>query len=267
LASEEAEELEIWDASQPVCVAIDPIDGSANIDVNMPVGTIFSIMPTPAEFQEGRGAARAPQWPVGTAQLAAGFVVYGPQTTLVLTVGGGVDVFTLDRRSRQFRLTQADVRIQEAARDEYSINASNYRHWEEPVRAYVDEFLAGTDGPYGRDFNMRWHGALVADTYRVLTRGGIYLYPADARHGYGQGRLRLIYEGYPMSFLVERAGGAASTGRGRILELASRTLYQRVPLILGSRDKVERLEGLHNRKGLWPETAAPLFANRGLFRV
>ncbi len=266
-ASEEADELEIWDAKQPLCVAMDPIDGSANIDVNMPVGTIFSIVPTPGEFASPARADQALVWPAGTTQLAAGFVVYGPQTVLVLTLGDSVDIFTLDRRSRTFRLTQADVRIEDGVSDEYSINASNYRHWEEPIRAYVDECLAGREGPHGRDFNMRWYGALVADTLRILTRGGIYLYPADARHGYGQGRLRLIYEAYPMAFLIECAGGSASNGRRRLLEIEARTLHQRVPLILGSTLQVERIEGLHNRPGLWPQTTAPLFATRGLFRV
>jgi fructose-1,6-bisphosphatase I len=266
-ASEEAEELEIWDRTQPFCLAMDPIDGSANLDVNMPVGTIFSIVPTPAELSTAVSSTHGFAWPVGTAQLAAGFVIYGPQTTLVLTLGGSVDIFTLDRRSRVFRLTQSDVRLHADGKDEYSVNASNYRHWEEPVRTYIDECLAGVDGPHGRDFNMRWHGALVADTFRVLTRGGIYLYPADARNGYGQGRLRLIYEAYPMAFLIERAGGAASNGRRRILEVAAKSLHQRIPLILGSAEKVERLEGLHNRPSLWPQTAAPLFASRGLFKV
>lgn len=266
-ASEEVDELEIWDASQPLCVAIDPVDGSGNLELNMPVGTIFSIMPTPDEFVLASAADRTLVWPAGTSQLAAGFVIYGPQTTLVLSLGEEVDIFTLDRRSGHFRLTQANVRLPDQDQPEYSINASNYRHWEEPVRAFIDECQAGADGPSGRDHNMRWHGALVADTFRALTRGGIYLYPADARSGYGQGRLRLIYEAYPMAFLMERAGGAGSNGRIRILDIRATSLHQRVPLILGATNKVARLETLHNRPGLWPPTSAPLFANRGLFRV
>jgi len=266
-ASEEADELEVWDPARPLCVAIDPLDGSANVDVNMPVGTIFSIVPTPSGLAGPKAAAGGCVWPAGSAQLAAGFAVYGPQTMLVLTLGEGVDVFTLDRRHRIFRLTRANVRIRAGSHSEYAINASNYRHWEKPVRTFIDEHLAGAEGPLGRDFNMRWHGALVADTYRVLTRGGIYLYPADARAGYGQGRLRLIYEANPMALLIERAGGSASDGRGRILDLVPRALHQRVPLILGPSEQVERLEALHNRPGLWPQAAPPLFATRSLFQV
>ncbi|CAM5767187.1 Fructose-1,6-bisphosphatase class 1 [Labrys miyagiensis] len=265
LASEEMEEVEIWDAARPFAVAIDPIDGSSNVDVNMPVGTIFSIVPTPDGF--AGGDTRDLAWPRGTEQAAAGFIVYGPQTSLVLTLGETVDVFTLDRRNLIFRLTRTGIRMAGGAHAEYAINASNYRHWEEPVRTYIDEYLAGAEGPHGRDFNMRWHGALVADAYRVLTRGGIYLYPADARAGYGQGRLRLVYEANPMALLIERAGGSASNGRSRILDLVPRVLHQRVPLILGPIEQVERLEALHNRPGLWPQTASPLFATRGLFRV
>ncbi|PRH84988.1 class 1 fructose-bisphosphatase [Labrys okinawensis] len=266
-ASEEADELEIWDASQPLCVAIDPVDGSGNLELNMPAGTIFSIMPTPDEFVRASAADRTLIWPAGTSQLAAGFVIYGPQTTVVLSLGESVDIFTLDRRRGQFRLSRPNVRLPDRDQPEYSINASNYRHWEEPVRAFIDECQAGADGPSGRDHNMRWHGALVADTFHALTRGGIYLYPADARIGYGQGRLRLIYEAYPMAFLMERAGGAGSNGRIRILDIRATSLHQRVPLILGASNKVAHLERLHNRPGLWPPTSAPLFANRGLFRV
>jgi fructose-1,6-bisphosphatase I len=266
-ASEEAESVEFWDREAPLCVAIDPIDGSANIDVNMPVGTIFSILPTPHDVRAPSAAVGPFIWPAGQSQVAAGFIVYGPQTTLVLTLGDSVDVFTLNRRTGSFSMTRGNIRLPAGVPDEYAINASNYRHWEEPVRSYIDDCLAGVDGPFGRDFNMRWHGALVAETYRILTRGGIFLYPADGRKAYRNGRLRLVYEAYPMAFLLERAGGAASTGRCRILDLEPTALHQRVPLVLGSAAPVKWIEQLHGRQGLWPQTAAPLFASRGLFRV
>ena len=260
LASEEADGLETLDPAGSLCVAIDPIDGSGNIDVNMSVGTIFSILPMPEHREEDF------IWPAGTAQCAAGFVVYGPQTTLVLTTGATVDIFTLDRRTRMFRLTRQSLQLPLGEANEYAVNASNYRHWEEPIRSYIDDCLAGASGASGRDFNMRWHGALVAEVYRILTRGGLYLYPSDARKGYQDGRLRLIYEANPIAFLMECAGGAASNGRSRILEIAPRALHQHVPLIVGSRAEVERVEALHHRPGIWPQTAAPLFARRGLFR-
>ncbi len=257
-ASEEAETPTIRDASAPISVAVDPLDGSSNLGANMVMGTIFSILPTPANVN---AAFHQP----GHAQLAAGFVVYGPRTALVLTLGEGVDIFTLDRTERVFKLTQAGLRIADDT-PEYAINASNARHWEAPVRTYIDDCIAGREGPRGHDFNMRWIGALVAEAYRILVRGGIFLYPADAREGYGEGRLRLVYEAHPMAFLMEQAGGAASTGRARILDLAARDLHQRVPLIMGSRSKVERLERLFQSTAVAVERA-PLFAHRGLFRV
>ena len=266
-ASEEAEAVEVLDPAGTLCVAIDPIDGSGNIDVNMPVGTIFSILPAPAPRFATHGSDDIFSWPAGTSQLAAGFVLYGPQTSLILTTGGSVDVFTLDRESGTFRLCIADLTMPAVAPDEYAINASNYRHWEEPVRSFIDECTAGQSGPYGRDFNMRWHGAVVAEAYRILIQGGLYLYPADARKGYEDGRLRLIYEGFPLAFLVERAGGAATNGRRRILDIKPQALHQHVPLIFGSKQRVEHLAALHNRSGIWPQTTAPLFASRGLFRV
>lgn len=262
-ASEEAEGVELLNPAGTLCVAVDPVDGSGNLDVNMPLGMIFSVLAMP----EPKGASSETfQWPIGTSQLAAGFVVYGPQTALILTTGGTVDMFTLGGDGQTFRLAQENLRMPAAAPNEYAINGSNYRYWEEPVRAYVDDCLAGASGPHGRDFNMRWHGALVAEAFRILLRGGIYLYPGDAREGHRDGRLRLIYEAYPMALLVERAGGAASTGRRRILDIEATSPHQRVPLIFGSSEMVQRVEGLHHRPGLWPPTAAPLFASRSLFR-
>jgi fructose-1,6-bisphosphatase I len=259
LASEEAAEAALRDPSAAICVALDPLDGSSNIEANMTVGTIFSITATPPDLSAVFRQS-------GAAQLAAGFVVYGPQTSLVLTVGDGVDIFTLDRIERSFKLVREQVRIP-VDTPEYAINASNQRHWEPPVRAFIDQCLAGTEGPRSRDFNMRWLGSLVAETYRILARGGVFLYPADSRPGYGNGRLRLVYEAHPIAFIVEQAGGAASTGRERILDLVPGSLHQRVPLILGSIDKVRRVEQLHLDPEVPPEMTAPLFAHRGFFRV
>jgi fructose-1,6-bisphosphatase I len=258
IASEEATEFEILYPAAAISVAIDPLDGSSNIDTNMSVGTIFSVLPTPRDI-------RATFTQPGTAQLAAGFFVYGPQTSLVLTLGRGVDIFTLDRSANLFRLIRSAVQIP-ADTAEFAINASNQRHWEPPVQAFVEDCMAGAGGARGKDFNMRWIGSLVAEAYRILTRGGIFLYPADAREGYGEGRLRLVYEANPMAFIMEQAGGEASTGRKRILDLVPGALHQRVPLIMGSRDKVRRLERLHMSPDIKSEKNAPLFAHRGLFR-
>jgi fructose-1,6-bisphosphatase I len=257
LASEEAETLLPGDPKALISVAYDPLDGSSNIDTNMTVGTIFSIIPNDPGV--------APFSASGDSQLAAGFVVYGPQTSLVLTLGDGVDIFTLDRAARTYRLIREKVQIP-AATPEFAINASNHRHWEQPVRDFIEECLAGADGPRSKDFNMRWIGSLVAEAYRILTRGGVFLYPGDSRPGYGDGRLRLLYETHPMAFVMEQAGGGASTGRERVLDVVPRSLHQRSPLIMGSLDKVKRTELLHND----PDAAsitAPLFARRGLFRV
>jgi fructose-1,6-bisphosphatase I len=257
-ASEEMTDLELLNPAAPISIAVDPLDGSSNINTNMSVGTIFSIVRTPDDVHAAFMQA-------GSAQLAAGFVVYGPQTSLVLTLGNGVDIFTLDPDEREFRLIRARVQIP-VDTPEFAINASNRRHWERPVQAYIDDCVAGAEGARGKDFNMRWIGSLVAESYRILTRGGIFLYPADAREGYGKGRLRLVYEAHPMAMIMEQAGGAASTGRCRILDLVPGSLHQRVPLIMGSRDKVRRLERLHMSPDIISEQNAPLFSNRGLFR-
>lgn len=259
LASEEMREPEIGDPGAKICVAIDPLDGSSNIDINMTVGTIFSILPAPDDptlaFHQR-----------GTAQLAAGFVTYGPQTSLVLTLGEGVDIFTLDRRAHCFKLVRRGVQIATHA-DEFAINGSNRRHWDPPVRAFIDECIAGVEGPADRNFNMRWIGSLVAETFRILTRGGVFLYPSDARPGYGDGRLRLVYEAHPIAFIIEQAGGLASTGRERILEVTAQNLHQRVPLIMGARHEVRRVEELHCDPLFVASVSAPLFARRGFFRL
>ncbi len=259
LASEEMREPQIVDRNAKICVAIDPLDGSSNIDINMTVGTIFSILPATDDLALAFHQR-------GTAQLAAGFVTYGPQTSLVLTLGDGVDIFTYDRRSASFRLARSGVQISEAC-EEFAINMSNRRHWEQPVRAFVDECLAGVDGLANHNFNMRWIGSLVAEVYRILTRGGVFLYPSDARPGYGDGRLRLTYEAHPMALIMEQAGGSASTGRERILDLAAHSLHQRVPLVMGSSNEVRRVEELHCDPLLVASVSAPLFARRGFFRL
>src|ERR1700738_1775622 len=258
ILSEESELPEILDAEAPLCVAIDPLDGSANLENNISVGTIFSIRP------RGNDVLSTFFEP-GTAQRAAGFVVYGPQTTLVLALNARVDIFILDRRAREFLLTAQGVKIAPNT-PEFAINASNRRHWHGPVRAYIEECLAGSNGNRGADFNMRWIGSLVAESLRILVRGGVFLYPADARPGYREGRLRLLYEAHPMALVMEWAGGAASTGRRRILELGAKTPHQRVPLIMGSlrgvRDVIASHEGV---EPMYDHSDAPLFARRGLF--
>jgi len=222
---------------------IDPLDGSSNIDVNISVGTIFSVLRCP---KKADGSFWDPEEPAflqpGDRQVAAGFAVYGPTTVFVLSVGDGVHAFTLDRETYTFVLTHPEIRIP-ADTEEFAINASNARRWEPPVKRYIDECLAGTEGPRGKDFNMRWVASMVADVFRVLSRGGIFMYPRDAKNR--DGRLRLMYEANPMAFIVEQAGGAATDGRTRILELQPKALHQRVAVILGSRNEVERVTGYH----------------------
>jgi fructose-1,6-bisphosphatase I len=236
LVSEEASTPETGDASAPIAIAYDPLDGSSNIETNMTVGTVFSILPN--------NPNQAPFTARGSEQLAAGFVVYGPQTSLILTSGDGVDMFTLDREHRIYRLIRRQVQIP-AECAEYAINASNHRHWEPPVRDFIEQCVAGADGPSGKNFNMRWIASLVAEAYRILIRGGVFLYPSDARKGYAEGRLRLLYEAHPIAFIFEQAGGGASTGRERILDLAPNTIHQRIPLIMGSIREVQRIDRLH----------------------
>jgi fructose-1,6-bisphosphatase I len=218
----------------------DPLDGSSNIDVNVSIGTIFSVLPCPPGTEADEKSFLQP----GSRQVCAGYTVYGPQTLLVLSVGHGVQVFTLDRDTGSFLLTQENVRIPEDTK-EFAINMSNVRHWEPPVKRYVDEMLAGRTGPRGKDFNMRWVASMVADVHRIMSRGGIFMYPRDAREPDKPGKLRLMYEGNPMSFLVEQAGGAATDGHRRILEVEPMKLHQRVAVFLGSRNEVERVTSYH----------------------
>ncbi|HYF59298.1 MAG TPA: class 1 fructose-bisphosphatase [Burkholderiaceae bacterium] len=219
----------------------DPLDGSSNIDVNVSIGTIFSVLRLPEGVKE---PLEQHFLQPGTRQLAAGYAVYGPSTLLVLTVGDGVACFTLERETGSWWLTVDGMRIPEDTK-EYAINASNERHWHAPVRRYVDELKAGRTGPRGKDFNMRWVASMVADVHRIMTRGGVFMYPADAREPDKPGKLRLMYEANPMAFLVEQAGGLATDGRQRILEIQPGKLHQRVPVFLGSRNEVERVTGYH----------------------
>ena len=219
----------------------DPLDGSSNIDVDVTIGTIFSVLQLPGNVGE---VSEAQFLQAGARQVAAGYCVYGPQTQLVLTVGHGVAVFTLDREQGSFVLTQDDLKIP-ASTSEFSINMSNLRHWAPPVKRYIDECLQGKDGPRGRDFNMRWVGSMVADVHRILMRGGVFLYPWDQREPNKPGKLRLLYEANPMSLLVEQAGGAATNGKQRILDIAPSSLHERCSVMLGSREEVELLQRYH----------------------
>lgn len=258
IGSEEADAPIALNGAAPIAVAVDPLDGSSNIDVNMSIGTIFSLLP-----QAAMGPEEALLQP-GHRQIAAGYATYGPMTELVLTLGQGTHVFVLDRDGT-FRLTTSNVAIGPKT-GEFAINASNYRHWDAPVRSYIDDCLSGAEGTRERDFNMRWIGSLVAEASRILTRGGVFLYPGDQRPGYGEGRLRLVYEANPIAMLIEQAGGAASTGSGRILDLVPSELHQRVPLIFGSSAEVERVEQYTADPHSFGERS-PLFGHRGLFRA
>jgi fructose-1,6-bisphosphatase I len=224
----------------------DPLDGSSNIDVNISVGTIFSVLRRP----DGRDAEvdTSEFLQPGTRQVAAGYVVYGSCTLLVLTIGHGTHVFTLDREVGSFMLTRRDVRIPEET-SEFAVNMANQRHWEAPMQRYVGDLLAGREGPRGRDFNMRWVASMVADVHRIITRGGIFSYPLDARILAQGGKLRLMYEANPMAFIVEQAGGAASTGHDRIMDIQPVALHQRVPVFLGSRNEVETATRYHRDAG------------------
>ena len=219
----------------------DPLDGSSNIDVNISVGTIFSVLRCPHEVDSPCDEHFLQP---GTAQVAAGYCTYGPSTMLVLTVGHGTHAFTLDREVGSFMLTTRDMKIPEETK-EFAVNMSNQRCWEAPMQAYVADLLAGKDGPRGKDFNMRWVASMVADVHRILTRGGIFSYPLDSKCAAKGGKLRLMYEANPMSLLVEQAGGAASTGRARMLEVEPTGLHQRVPVFLGSRNEVETAVRYH----------------------
>jgi len=243
-------------------LAFDPLDGSSNIDVNLSVGSIFSVLRCPEGMA---GDEERAFLQTGVQQVCAGYAIYGPATMLVLTFGRGVHGFTLDREIGEFIYTHPDLRIAEDAR-EFAINTSNARFWEPAVKRYVDECLAGKTGPRGKDFNMRWVASLVAETHRILMRGGVFLYPRDQRDSGREGRLRLLYEANPIGMVIEQAGGRASTGYGPVLEIEPAGLHQRTGFVFGARAEVERIEQYHRDHNERPYDA-PLFGARGLFRA
>ena len=240
LASEELDEFTPAQENGEYLVLFDPLDGSSNIDINMCVGTIFSILPAKNAVTQSADFMQA-----GVHQVAAGYVLYGPSTMMALTVGAGVFFFTFDPESQQFLLTTDSIQVA-ADTKEYAINASNQRHWEQPVKRYIDELLAGKTGPREKDFNMRWVACMVGDIHRILCRSGIFMYPYDLKDPKKAGRLRLMYEANPMSMLMEQAGGASTTGRVRILEIEPTELHQRVPVIIGSKNEVDLVTQYHN---------------------
>lgn len=239
LASEELDDFTPAQENGEYLVLFDPLDGSSNIDINMCVGTIFSILPAKNAVTQAQDFMQA-----GTQQVAAGYVLYGPSTMMALTVGNGVAFFTLDPETQIFLLTTENVQVS-ADTQEFAINASNQRHWEQPVKQYIEELLAGKTSVREKDFNMRWVACMVGDVHRILCRGGIFLYPYDLKDPKKAGRLRLMYEANPMSMLIEQAGGASTTGRVRILEIEPTELHQRVPVIIGSKNEVERVTSYH----------------------
>ncbi|MBC7938959.1 MAG: class 1 fructose-bisphosphatase [Chitinophagaceae bacterium] len=246
-------------------LVFDPLDGSSNIDVNVSVGSIFSILRLPDHEREpARDVVEADFLQPGTQQVAAGYALYGPTSMLILSVGNGVVGFTLDPNLGEFKLTHPDVRVPEDTQ-EFAINSSNSRFWEPPVKRYVDECLAGKTGPRGKDFNMRWIASMVAEAHRILMRGGVFMYPRDNKDPKKPGRLRLLYEANPVGFLMEQAGGRASTGRQPVLGVKPSELHQRIGLVFGSKNEVERIERYHADTSD-REAANPLFAERSLFR-
>jgi len=243
MASEEVDDIITIPKQYPkgkYLALFDPLDGSSNIDVNLAVGTIFSIL----RCREGVDPSVEDFLRKGSEQVCAGFVLYGPSTMMVLTTGHGVNGFTLDQDIGEFILTHPNMRIPEET-SEFAINMSNQRFWEPPVQRYIDECLQGTEGPRGKNFNMRWIASLVAEVYRILTRGGVFLYPLDLRDPSKPAKLRIMYEANPVAFIIEQAGGACSTGRERILDIKPTGIHQRVPLVLGSKTEVERIVAYH----------------------
>ena len=237
-ASEERDDIITLKHGLPLAVASDPLDGSSNIDTNVSIGTIFAIFPAIENNPEASFIRK------GSDQLAGGFFVYGPQTTLVVTTGDGTELYVLDWMSGKFKLAIAALSIAKSAH-EFAINASNMEHWHPPVRAYIEDAMKGTDGPMGKKQGMRWIGSLVADANRILIRGGLFMYPADDRKGYEAGRLRILYEAHPVAFVIEQAGGMATDGHQRILDIKQDSLHERVPFVFGSVDMVEQVGEYH----------------------
>jgi fructose-1,6-bisphosphatase I len=244
MASEEMDSIHVVPNRYPqgeFLLLFDPLDGSSNIDVNVSIGTIFSVL---RKVTNNRGVSEEDFLQPGKQQAAAGYCVYGPQTTLVLTVGDGVAMFTLDREMGSWVLTEENVRIPDDTQ-EFAINMSNMRHWAPPVTRYIEECLAGDEGPRGKNFNMRWIASMVADVHRILSRGGVFMYPWDKREPQKAGKLRLMYEANPMAFLVEQAGGAATNGEQRIMDIVPTKLHERVSVMLGSKNEVEVVTRYH----------------------
>ena len=259
VVSEERDDPVKIDRDGALLVAIDPLDGSSNIDANVTIGTVFSVLDAPAgAFEGGQFLQR------GMRQRAAGLVVYGPHFSFVFTTGEGVRIATLDPDANEYRVLDR-VPLIPAESNEFAINAANSRHWPGPVKRYIEDLLEGDEGPRRRNFNMRWIGSMVADVYRILIRGGVYLYPEDSRPGYERGHLRLLYEANPVAFLIEQAGGAAIDGFRRILEVEPMNLHGRTPLIFGSKGKVERIARYYREESVLTNES-PLFARRGLLR-
>ncbi len=255
-ASEEQDDAILLNPQGTLAVAVDPLDGSSNIDTNVSIGTIFSIFPAEA-------TAEASFLRPARQQIGGGYIIYGPRCAMMVTFGDGVQHYALDPDSGGFRLVNGRLALPDCS-FEFAINASNYRHWSRPIRAYIDDCLAGIDGPRETNFNMRWIASLVAETHRILTRGGIFLYPADDRKGYERGRLRILYECAPIAFLIEQAGGQATDASEAILDQRVGDLHQRTPFVFGSAEKVARVAAYIDL----PETEiSALFGNRGLFRA
>jgi fructose-1,6-bisphosphatase I/sedoheptulose-1,7-bisphosphatase len=247
-------------------LVFDPLDGSSNIDVNVSVGSIFSILRAPQDvIDSGRDIKAEDFYQPGATQAAAGYALYGPTTMLVLTVGNGVNGFTLDPSLGEFKLTHHNIQIPTDTQ-EFAINASNSRFWEAPVKRYVDECLAGKTGARGKDFNMRWIASMVAEAHRILMRGGVFMYPRDTKDPSKPGRLRLLYEANPIGMIMEQAGGRASTGSVPVLSVKPTSLHQRIGLVFGSKHEVERIERYHAEPQAYKDEANPLFSERSLFR-
>ena len=256
-ASEEQDDVVELNPAGHLALAIDPLDGSSNIDVNVSIGTIFSIFEAKDGDPDGSFLRPADE------QLAGGYIIYGPQTSIVVTFGNGVQSYTLDPDTAIWTLVETNHMVPETSR-EFAINASNYRHWSPAIRAYIDDMIAGETGPHEKNYNMRWVASLVAETHRIMTRGGIFLYPGDERPGYERGRLRMIYECAPIAFLIEQAGGRATDGHDKIMSQQARTLHARTPFVFGSSEKVARVAAYQD---LPHEEVSALFGKRGLFRV
>ncbi|MBB4285642.1 class 1 fructose-bisphosphatase [Roseospira goensis] len=257
LASEDHPDVVVLDESAPLALAVDALDGASNIDANVSTGTIFSVFPR-------AGLPLASFLRPAREQLAAGYVMYGPYTVLVLTLGRGTAMFALDTDGVTFRLVDPELRTPEDAAT-YAINAANYRHWEPPVRAYIDDCVEGRAGPRDKDFKMRWVATLTAETHRILTQGGVFLYPRDARPGHERGTLHRVFDAVPIAFIAEQCGGGATDGANRILDSVPESLHARAPLVFGSRKKVARVQRYHEDPDFVCDQA-PLFGVRGLFR-